>query len=121
VSTTAIPASAWASEDWQLETNADLKPAHLVVQLRRCAHILPWFRFVHAEGDNDQVKITFASHLVTVTGHGLAALVAALAAQQIVRLIQPTENQAKFGVRGTNAGRYTGPGITDITVEQFTK
>jgi hypothetical protein len=76
MSTTAIPASAWASEDWQLETNADLKPAHLVVQLRRCAHILPWFRFVHAEGDNDQVKITFASHLVTVTGHGLAALVA---------------------------------------------
>jgi len=116
VSTTAILASAWASEDWQLETNADLKPAHLVVQLRRCAHVLPWMRFVHAEGNNDQVRVVFVSHTVTVAGHGLAALLAALAAQQVVRLIQPTENEAKFGVRSPNAGRYTGPGITEITV-----
>ncbi len=116
MSTTAIPASAWASEDWQLETSADLKPAHLVVQLRRRAHVFPWMRFVFAEGDNDQVRIAFATHTVTVSGHGLAALLAALAAQQVVRLIQPTENEAKFGVRGPNAGRYTGPGITEITV-----
>ena len=116
MSTTPVPASAWASKDWQLETNADLKPAHLVVQLRRRAHVLPWMRFVFAEGDNDQVKIAFASHTVTVAGHGLAALLAALAAQQVVRIIQPSENEAKFGVRGSNAGRYTGPGVTDITV-----
>ena len=119
MSTTATRESAWVSEDWQLESNADLKPAHLVIQLRRCAHVLPWMRFVYAEGDNDQVKIAFASHMVTVTGHGLAALVAALAAQQVVRLIQPTENQAKFGVRGAHAGADSGPGITNITVEEF--
>ncbi len=117
MSATTAPASAWVSEDWQLETNADLKPVNLVVQLRRRAHVLPWMRFVYAEGDNDQVKIAFASHLVTVTGHGLAALLAAVAAQHIVRLIQPTENQAKFGVRGIDATPASGPGITDITVE----
>jgi hypothetical protein len=107
------------SEDWQLAEEGGAKPPSLVVQLRRGLHILPWFRFVYAEGDNGLVKLAFASHLVTVTGHGLAALLAALATQRVVRLIQPSENEAKFGVRGPGAGRYTGPAITDITVEQF--
>jgi hypothetical protein len=89
----------------------------LVVQLRRRAHVLPYFRFVHAEGENSQVKIAFASHLIT--GHGLAALLAALATHRVVRIIQPTENEAKFGVRGPGTAKYDGPGITDITIEQF--
>lgn len=119
MSLTVTPATAWESTDWQLETNADLKPAHLVVQLRRQAHVLPWMRFVFAQGDNHRVQLAFASHMVTVTGHGLAALLGALAAQQVVRLIQPTENEAKFKVRGADSEAYSGPGITDITVEQF--
>ncbi len=111
-----VTTSAWASEDWQLETNADLKPTHLVIQLRRRAHVFPWMRFVYAEGDDGLVKLAFATHMVTVTGHGLAALLAALAAQQVARIMQPTENEAKFGVRGPHAGSYTGPSVTEITV-----
>jgi hypothetical protein len=65
------------------------------------------------------VKIAFASHLVTVGGHGLAALLAALATHRVVRVIQPTENEAKFGVRGTGSLKCNGPSITDITVEEF--
>jgi hypothetical protein len=106
------------SEDWQLAETGS-KPASLVVQLRRRAHVLPWFRFVYAEGDNAQVQVAFASHMVTITGNGLAALLAALASQRVVRLIQPTENEAKFGVRGPSSTKYHGPGITDIAVEQF--
>jgi hypothetical protein len=112
------PESVLASEDWQLAGEAG-KPASLVVQLRRRAHVLPWFRFIHAEGDNGQVQLTFASHLVTITGNGLAALLAALATQRVIRLVQPSENEAKFGVRGNGAARYSGPSITDITVEPF--
>jgi hypothetical protein len=111
------PESALASEDWQLGAEDSAKPSCLVVQLRRRAHILPWFRFVHAEGDNAQVQILFASHVVTVSGNGLAALLAALATQRVIRIVQPSENEAKFGVRGPSAGNYTGPSITDITVE----
>jgi hypothetical protein len=114
-----IPQTALVSEDWQLCGDGDTKPLSLVVQLRRRAYVLPWFRFVYAEGDNAQIQIAFASHLVTVSGNGLAALLTALATQLVVRLIQPTENEAKFDVRGPGAARYHGPAITDITVEKF--
>jgi hypothetical protein len=114
-----MPESAFASEDWQLEEKLGSRPASLLVQLRRRTHVLPWFRFVYAEGDNSQVKIAFASHMLTVSGHGLAALLEALAAQRVMRLIQPSENEAKFGVRGGHSAKYDGPGILDITVEEI--
>jgi hypothetical protein len=110
------PESASVSEDWQLAAD-DLKSPSLVVALRRSAHIFPWFRFAYAEGDNSLVKIAFATHMVTVSGHGLAALLADLAGQRVLRIIQPTENEAKFGVRGAGSMRQSGPGITDISVE----
>jgi len=111
MSTATIRSTELAAEDWQLAGEDGPKPASLIVQLRRHVHVLPYLRFAYAAGDNSQVKIAFASHLVTVTGHGLAALLAPLATHRVVRVIQPTENEAKFGVRG--------PGITDIKVEQF--
>ena len=91
-------------------------PSSLLVQLRRRAHVLAWFRVVYAEGDNSEVTLMFASHIVTVKGHGLATLLAAVSTQRVVRLVQPTENEAKFGFRGSAADKYDGPGITDISV-----
>jgi len=110
-----------ASEDWQLADGDEKRPAALVVQLRRRAYVLPYFRFVYADGDNVQVKIAFSSHLVTVSGSGLAALLAALASNLVVRIMQPTENEARFGVRGHGSAVHSGPSITDITVEEFSK
>ena len=118
MSTATIPGSELVCEDWQVTDEGNPKPASLIVQLRRHAHVLPYFRFVYAEGDHAQVKITFASHVVTVKGHDLTTLLAALATHRVVRIIQPTENEAKFGVRGPGTTRYNGPGITAITVEQ---
>ena len=124
MSTATIPNLETASEDWQL-ADEGRNPVSLIVQLRRHIHVLPYFRLVYAEGDCSQVQIAFASHpaarltMVTVTGHGLAALLAAVAGHRVVRLIHPTESEARFGVRGTAANRYDGPGITAITVEQF--
>ena len=81
--------------------------------------MLPYFRLVCAEGDNALVKITFTSHMITVTGYGLTTLLLALASDIVVRLNQPTENEARFGVRGSSSAHYSGPSITDITVEEI--
>ena len=119
MSATLISITQLASEDWQLVEEGGSKPNSLIVQLRRRAYVLPYFRFVGAEGDNSLVKITFASHRITVTGNGLAALLISLASNIVVRLNQPTENEARFGVRGPTSTTYSGPSITDITVEEF--
>ena len=88
----------------------------MIIQLRRGAHIFLWFRFAYAEGDNSHVKIVFDTHSVSVSGHGLAVLLAALTTHRVVKLIQPTENEAKLGVRGDSQDRYAGPAVTSITV-----
>jgi hypothetical protein len=106
------------SEDWHID-ESDTKPASLIVQQRRAAHVLPWFRFVYAEGDDARVQLVFSSHLVTVNGHGLIPLLAAISAHRVVRLIQPTGSEANFSVRGNTASDYRGPGITSITVQKF--
>lgn len=118
MSASLIPAVELASEDWQLIEEGGSKPTTLVVQLRRRAYVLPYFRFLYAEGDNALVKIAFVSHLVTISGNGLAALLAALASNVVFRLIQPTESEASFGVRGARSVKYSGPSILDITVEE---
>ena len=51
-----IPESAINSPDWQVADEDEHKPASLLVQLRRGALILPWFRFAYAEGDNTALK-----------------------------------------------------------------
>jgi hypothetical protein len=114
--TTTVPVSELVSEDWQLAEENTERPTALAVHLRRRAHILPYFRLIHAEGDDSQVRIVFASHSVKITGHGLEALLAALSTQSVVRLVQPTETEAKFGIRGLNATKVNGPAITGITV-----
>jgi hypothetical protein len=114
----STPELALVSEDWQVADDGH-KPASLVVQLRRGVHILPWFRFVSAEGNNGLVKLTFASRAVTITGNDLAGFLGAIAAQRVIRVIQLSEHEAQFGVRGPGAGRYTGPAIHEITVEKF--
>jgi hypothetical protein len=119
MSVTTMPVSALASEDWELAEDDRAKPWSLVVQLRKRAHIFPWLRLVYAEGDPTQVKIAFGSHLVTVRGHGLDALLADVATQRVVRLIQPTGHEGQFGIRGASQTKYAGRSIDDITVEEL--
>jgi hypothetical protein len=114
-----IPPSELASEDWQLADDGAAKPTALVVQLRRQAFVLPYFRFIFAEGNNSVVRIAFASHMVNVSGEGLAALLPAFASQSVIRIIQPTDTEANFGIRGSDSARIEGPCILDITVEEF--
>jgi hypothetical protein len=89
MSTATLRSAELAAEDWQLGNEDGSKPASLIVQLRRRVHVLPCFRFAYAAGDNSQVQIAFASHMVTVTGHGLAALLAPLATHRVVASSSP--------------------------------
>jgi hypothetical protein len=44
-------------------------------------------------------------------------LLEAVSTQRLVRIVQPTENEAKFRVRGEGANPYAGPGISGIKIE----
>jgi hypothetical protein len=111
-----IATASASKSDWQIAEEGT-KPLSLVVQLRRKTIVLPWFRFIASEGDDSRVDIVFASHVIHVTGHSLSALLSDLASQGVVRLLQPTESEAKFGIRGSEGASVSGACITDISVE----
>ena len=113
-------ASASASKDWVLAKD-EHKAVSLIVHERRSSLALPWFRFVYAQGDDSTLQIIFATHLVTISGDGLGPLLEAVAANQVVSVTEPTQNEAKFGVRGPNLDEHTGPAIHSITVQKFEK
>ena len=106
-----------ASEDWQI-TDDGVRALALTVQKRRGVCVLPYMRFVAASGDGNAIKIFFASHIVLVSGSRLDILLDGLALQRVHRLIEPTENEGKFGVRGVDAQRYDGPAIHRIEVQE---
>ena len=66
------------------------RPATLEIVLLKRTYVLPWVQFLHADGDNDEVRIAFATHEVTVKGGGLQSLLADLAAQRIAQLHEPS-------------------------------
>ena len=113
-----ITESALVSEDWQLAPD-EHRPLSLLFQLRRGVHGFPWIRLAHFEGDNTVVRMDFASHTVTVTGQGLAPLLAAIAGQRVIRVIEPSENETTFALRGPGASQYHGPAIHSITVKSL--
>ena len=73
---------------------ADQPPALEIVLLRQTA-IISWNQFVYAEGGDDEVRIAFASHDVTVRGTGLDPLLRAIAANRVA-LIRESERSERF-------------------------
>ena len=73
---------------------ADQPPA-LEIVLRRQTVIISWNQFVYAEGGDDEVRIAFASHDVTVKGVGLDPLLRAIAANR-VSLIRESDRSERF-------------------------
>jgi hypothetical protein len=61
----------------------------LRVVLPKRTYVLPWAHFLYAEGAPDTVRAVFSMHDVVVTGCGLEALLADLAAQVVTVLQQP--------------------------------
>lgn len=65
-------------------------PGTLEIVTLKKTYVLPWAQFLYAEGGNDEVRIAFATHDVTIKGGGLASLLADLAAQRIAQLHEPS-------------------------------
>ena len=113
-----MPESALLSEDWEL-TDEGRTATCLLVQLRRSVHVLPWFRFVYAEGNSSKIHVDFGDHSLTVIGDGLYSLLEAVAHHRVLRLIQPTQTQVKMNLRGEEGISQTGrPVIKEILVDE---
>src|ERR1700759_695924 len=115
----SIPHSGSASESWLLADEEGAPSTSLMVQLRRRALVLPYRRFLYAQGNDAEVQIAFASHLITVTGHGLGSLLIALATQQALRLIQPTGSEATLCRLGPDTAAPGRISICKIAIEPF--
>jgi hypothetical protein len=83
-------------------------PLALEVILLKRTYILPWSQFLYAEGGNDEIRLTFSTHDVLVKGNNLDSLMAAIAANGIARLEEPSRPERIL------AG--TGPFIREIAV-----
>ena len=74
-----------ASADSQ-SIGMDYHSLGLQVILLKRTFIFPWSQFLYAEGDNDEVRLTFATHDVLIKGWNLNSLVAGIASHGIARL-----------------------------------
>ena len=100
------------SPDWQLATKENT-PVSLVVQQRAGGvHIFPWMRFVWAEGDNNTVKLAFASHVVTIKGQGLAALLVAVAAHAGIAITFGLIVMSMIYSLGNISGAHLNPAVS---------
>jgi hypothetical protein len=78
-----------AYDQTRIVTTLDHPLALEVVLLKR-TYILPWSQFLYAEGGNDEIRLTFSTHDILVKGSNLNSLMAAIAANGIARLEEPT-------------------------------
>ena len=90
--------TASLTENWTIVATHDQKPHSLVIYLKRHIHILPWFHFRHAEGNDELIKITFSSHIVVIGGRGLTPLLKGIAGHRAAQITEPTSNEARFAV-----------------------
>lgn len=73
--------------------------------------VFPWLRFVYAEGDPSRVRIEFASYRFAVSGHRLAAMLAMLSDQRMVRLLHSTGKEGKFDICGASQPKHADPSV----------
>ena len=78
------------------------RPYGLRVVLPKRSYVLPWAQFLYAEGAPDTVRAVFSMHDVVVTGCGLDALLADLAAQ-VVTVLQAAAASRALRARARSA------------------
>src|ERR1700686_621593 len=98
-----------SNEDKVMESVGDKKPwaidrerrpYGLRVVLPKRTYVLPWAQFLYAEGAPDAVRAVFSMHDVVVTGCGLDALLADVAAQVVTVLRQPIRAEVLLAAPG---------------------
>lgn len=99
-----------SADDRTLRANALGHPLALQIVLLKHTYVLPWAQFLFAEGGNDEIRLTFATHDVLVKGSNLNALLASISAQGIAHIQEPA--------RPDRFATGTGPFIREIIVEK---
>lgn len=61
----------------------------LQITVPKCTYVLPWSRFLYAEGDSSEIRAFFSTHDFVIQGCGLGHLFTDLAAQRVTVLKQP--------------------------------
>jgi hypothetical protein len=97
------------SKPWTIDR--ERRPYGLRVVLPKRTYVLPWAQFLYAEGAPDAVRAVFSMHDVIVTGCGLDALLADVAAQAVSVLRQP--------LRSENFVPAPGPHVLTVEVRRM--
>src|SRR6266705_2377386 len=85
----------------------DERPSALEVILLKRTYVLPWTQFLYAEGEEDEVRLAFATHDVVVNGSYLHSLLADLSARKVILLREPA--------RAEKFRHESGPLITSVS------
>jgi hypothetical protein len=85
-------------------------PLTLAVVLLKRTYVLPWSQFLYAECGDNEIRLIFAVHNITVKGASLNGLVDDIARLRIAQLCEP--------IRADRFPTERGPFIREITVEK---
>jgi hypothetical protein len=86
------------------------RPAGMEVRSLKWTLILPWSHFLYAEGDDDRISVTYATHGISISGAGLRSLLTDLCHQRVSLLREP--------VRAEKFNSDPGPRITSILIQK---
>jgi len=78
--------------------------AGLQINLIKRTYVLPWSQFLFAEGDADEIRMTFSTHDVVVSGGKLDTLLPEIAAQSVSLL----KCRSSMNGHAAELGRYSG-------------
>lgn len=77
--------------------SSEIQYSNLEVVLLKKTFVLPWSQFLFAEGGNEEIRLTFSTHDVVVTGSRLEKLLEDLSARKLNRLEEPGRSD-RFGL-----------------------
>ena len=72
---------------WSVSSEQRMPGIQLI--LLKQTFVLPWSRFLYAEGDASEIQAVFTTHDVLVRGWGLDRLLEDLAAQRVTAIPEP--------------------------------
>jgi hypothetical protein len=95
--------------DYERQT-ANSQTAGLQINLIKRTYVFPWSQFLFAEGDADEIRMTFSTHDVVISGGKLDTLLPEIAAQRV--------NLIKEPVRTESFTSFSGLRITGIFIKK---
>ena len=86
------------------------RPAGMEIRLLKRTLVLPWSQFLHAEGDDEAINVTYATHGISICGSGLGSLLTDLCNQRVSLLREP--------VQAERFASDPGPRVISISIQK---